>query len=429
MVARRPLAILASVCVALQLTAWVAVLSHPGDHSRSGQLSALGASASGGTVGGGTAGGDGSVSGDPSSSGSGSGSSSGFGGSPASGGQSTGTTAKSSKSSHSKSTTTTAPQTPPTTASGFTSGRPTVSVPSVGASTVTSAGLWVVRADGTGLHRLADSARRRAAWSPDGTKLASDNGGQLYVVDADGTGLRPINVGGIAVGSEAWSPDGRQIALVSQPDPFQHVTLVNADGSGAPIDVGKLATAPAWAPDGRLAFCQATDASFLQESLVVRAPSGALTTLAGNVLCNAPPAWSPDGTKIAFDSPLGLSVANADGSGVRLIGPAHLSYHLGWSPDGSRVAYTASVAVLAASTNASPATSLAIDAVDPSWAPSGWVAMSHSDGSPGSRPTDVELVDGDGANRHAIALAGPGSLTSPQWSPDGTWLAFTATGY
>src|SRR5437764_486200 len=95
--------------------------------------------------------------------------------------------------------------------------------------------------DRTRPHRVGDSARRRAACSPDGSKLTSDNAGQLYVVGEDGTGLRQINVGGIAVGSEAWSPDGRQIALVSQPDPYQHVTLVNADGSGAPIDVGKLA--------------------------------------------------------------------------------------------------------------------------------------------------------------------------------------------
>jgi Tol biopolymer transport system component len=57
------------------------------------------------------------------------------------------------------------------------------------------------------------------------------------------------------------------------------------------------------------------------------------------------PAWSPDGTRIAFDAqsqggPFELDVMNADGPGLeRLTDGPGWNYLPDWSPDGARIAF------------------------------------------------------------------------------------------
>jgi len=48
-------------------------------------------------------------------------------------------------------------------------------------------------------------------------------------------------------------------------------------------------------------------------------------------------AWSPDGSRLAFDGPDGIWVIGADGSGLRKLIPSAANPR--WSPDGSRIAY------------------------------------------------------------------------------------------
>ena len=60
--------------------------------------------------------------------------------------------------------------------------------------------LWVVNADGTGLHRVTSErmsfVETEPAWSPDGSKLAfigeGQYGGEVWIVNADGTGLTQV---------------------------------------------------------------------------------------------------------------------------------------------------------------------------------------------------------------------------------------------
>jgi len=89
-------------------------------------------------------------------------------------------------------------------------------------------GVFVVRANGSGLTRLTDMAcDSSAAWSPGGDRLLFSTGGSVDMIRLDGSGRVTI-----AENAEmpVWSPDGRRVAYLG----LRHddLFLANADGSG-----------------------------------------------------------------------------------------------------------------------------------------------------------------------------------------------------
>lgn len=79
--------------------------------------------------------------------------------------------------------------------------------------------IFVVGVDGTGVRRItpwgfSDNA---GSWSPDGTKIAFEHRGSLFVVRPKGTGLRkiPLAVGARSfAGDFSWSPDGTRVLFL-----------------------------------------------------------------------------------------------------------------------------------------------------------------------------------------------------------------------
>jgi TolB protein len=149
------------------------------------------------------------------------------------------------------------------------------------------------------------------AWSPDGRTLAfPGNGVGVHVVDVD-TGRTRRLTGGSLDSSPEFSPDGRRIAFDrTEPDlePHAQIWVMNADGSGAH---------------------EVTDASFAREA--------------------TQPAWSPDGSAIAYTEggepggTAGLALVNADGSAPRQLTACAFGRcgwfptFPAWSPDASAI--------------------------------------------------------------------------------------------
>jgi Tol biopolymer transport system component len=71
------------------------------------------------------------------------------------------------------------------------------------------------------------------SWASVASKRPPSNGnGEIYVINANGSGLRRLTRNAATDDAPAWSPDGRKIAFMREPDGDGEIYLINADGSG-----------------------------------------------------------------------------------------------------------------------------------------------------------------------------------------------------
>ena len=215
--------------------------------------------------------------------------------------------------------------------------------------------IWAVRPDGSGrislLHTSKNAKRPRLSpdrrWvafdgAPRGKRAMSDF--EVQIVRRDGSGLRRLTHSEAPNTDAQWSPDG---ALLS------------------------FTRAPAFDWTKAWTWSIARDGTHLRR--IARGQFGR---------------WSPDGTKLALDTPTPTSqgdifVVDADGSNRRLVlASPELDQPADWSPDGSKILFTR-----------------------------------YDSNGPGSTVYVVN-VDGTGLRKLARGLAGT-------WSPDGTQIVYT----
>jgi hypothetical protein len=238
------------------------------------------------------------------------------------------------------------------------------------------------------------------------------NGCDIYVIHADGSGLRRLTDGM----DPAWSPDGKRVSFARWRDP-RGIYVIDEDGSDETLLFGwSEAKAPAWSPDGSHIVFTRHQAGGREED-IERSFWGFHWTLPANpwwklglvrvedryfteLLCydhSFSPTWSPDGEVIAYDSDYGLHLTTTNSSiggqdfdrsryalstDTRDISPA-------WSPDGSKIAF-------------------------------GFSQHDH---------WEIYVMNADGSNRvrlthEELFAPRPPNNVSPAWSPDGRHIAF-----
>ena len=215
--------------------------------------------------------------------------------------------------------------------------------------------IYVMNADGSGLRNLTrtPSNDRDPAWSPDGraiafvqrkcvpnprdTRCGPGYETYLYVVNADGSGLRRLTTRQAHLVNPSWSADGKTIRYGR--------SLVNADGSGHSELPRNVPLAGAWSPDGQRIAVVSVAHSFADArnptklGLWVVNGDGSDARRVAAKATSGVPAWSPNGRRIAFRR-FDLFVVNADGSGLRrLTRHAENLRWFAWSPDGRTIAY------------------------------------------------------------------------------------------
>jgi len=163
------------------------------------------------------------------------------------------------------------------------------------------------------------------------------------------------------------------------------------------------------------------------------------------------PAWSPDGSRIAtggqvLDPPSGgnrwwsdtnIHLFAPDGSGFTRLSMEnqHSNSSPAWSPDGTRIAYSSDLfgnasihSVRPDGTDARPLTGGTSDteSSDPAWSPDG-ARIVFSRVVDGFGSTDLFTMRPDGSDVRRL-LDRPGREGNPSWSPDGNTIAFDGTG-
>jgi Tol biopolymer transport system component len=274
-----------------------------------------------------------------------------------------------------------------------------------GYETIDNTEIYSVNADGSQVTNLTKhpAIDYQLASSPDGSKIAfirvGANTDDIFTMNADGSDQQNVTHGSCSCSTivePLWSPDGKKIALFQ--DPNEGIYVMNADGSSITIITGNQLRfyqhLKTWSPDSsKLAFdARSVKIADLTHTdiYVGNADGSGYIQLTKNQGRNSAPQWSPDGSRIMFESDRDgnsdIFVMNTDGSNqINLTHAPDFEFTPIWSPDGRAIVFS--------------------------------LFNVTADNS------DIYTMNADGSNRRQLTNTSEGE-GDPLWSPDGKYIAF-----
>jgi Tol biopolymer transport system component len=257
--------------------------------------------------------------------------------------------------------------------------------------------------------------------APDGSSTTFNNDlRQIWLVHADGSGLHELAPGKPATKvSPDFSPDGKTITFASW-EPGAGIYEVPIDGTSATrLDIPCVAKSggecdlgdPAYSADGkRIAFVklEISGSTLSSEIDIYDRTSGQTSAVAATRTSNVvnQPSWSPDGLRLAYhvdtqagpDKPITkirIEVVNVDGTGLHELPTPPGSDRAGdpdWSPDGSLIVFS--------------------------------TAPNRETEGDGSATLGIWTIHPDGTGLTDVCGSCLGGGIAPTWTPDGKHILF-----
>lgn len=286
------------------------------------------------------------------------------------------------------------------------------------------------------------AVNRRLTWSSSDTTVAQ--------VDSAGV-VTTRGIGTVRIRASADGVNGERTLTVYTWDlmffslgggTFAETLVLPPNSGGFPeriFPVGRNAADAVPSPDGMRIAYAVRDAEGYTDLWIANRDGSAARLLARTEGNDEWPTWSPDGTRIAFESDVtGLGdiwVVNTDGSGLQRLTMDPLPAVVqdadpAWSPDGSRIAFSSNrEGYYAIWTMRPDGTDLrrispqdGYSDLEPAWSPTGARIALLRVGADNEWDIWVMNNDGSGAVRHAQ----PGRQRAPSWRADGNLLTYSS---
>jgi TolB protein len=166
---------------------------------------------------------------------------------------------------------------------------------------------------------------------------------------------------------------------------------------------------PRWSPSGSIIAFYTLDS---REIFVIPAEGGEMEKIAPGIS----PLWSPDGQRLLFvNGGRLLSYATEGMESVLLFESPTYVRDYSWSPEGDRVLFESQSRIYVVNANGGESREIAYPAANPLWSPDGKTILLISPRG----LVKVEIEDNS-----EIVIAAPGRFEDPQWSPDGSMIAY-----